>query len=74
MLASPVHYGRLWTGSGNAERLTFDLSSNEATVSNDRGGPECGARLWHPRPVRETPQFTEATQQRNFKVMGASCA
>ncbi|WP_028223739.1 hypothetical protein [Paraburkholderia oxyphila] len=66
MRATPVHYDRLWTGSGNAERLTFDLSSNVATVSNDRG-PECGTRLWHLRPVRETPQFTKATQQRNLR-------
>lgn len=53
VLDSLVHYDKLWIGGGNASRLTFELPPNVATVSNDRG-IEGGARLWHPRSVRET--------------------
>jgi polyphosphate glucokinase len=49
----------LWIGGGNAARLTFQLPPNVATVSND-AGIEGGARLWHPRSVRETRQLPEA--------------
>jgi polyphosphate glucokinase len=52
ILESLVHYDKLWIGGGNAARLTFDLPPNVATVPNDRG-IEGGARLWHPRSVRE---------------------
>ncbi|WP_415767910.1 ROK family protein [Paraburkholderia sp. J69-1] len=52
ILESLVHYDKLWIGGGNAERLSFDLPPNVATVPNDRG-IEGGARLWHPRSVRE---------------------
>jgi polyphosphate glucokinase len=53
ILESLVHYDKLWIGGGNAERLSFDLPANVATVPNERG-IEGGARLWHPRSVRET--------------------
>ncbi|MEM5404159.1 MULTISPECIES: ROK family protein [Paraburkholderia] len=62
ILDSLVHYDKLWIGGGNAARLTFDLPPNVATVSNDRG-IEGGARLWHPRSVRETRQLPAATQR-----------
>ncbi|TDG04118.1 ROK family protein [Paraburkholderia guartelaensis] len=62
ILDSLVHYDKLWIGGGNATRLTFDLPPNVATVSNDRG-IEGGARLWHPRSVRETRQLPAATQR-----------
>ncbi|QGZ59089.1 ROK family protein [Paraburkholderia acidiphila] len=62
ILDSLVHYDKLWIGGGNAARLTFDLPPNVATVSNERG-IEGGARLWHPRSVRETPQLPAATQR-----------
>ncbi|TDV39274.1 polyphosphate glucokinase [Paraburkholderia caballeronis] len=62
ILESLVHYDKLWIGGGNAARLTFDLPPNVTTVSND-SGLEGGARLWHPRSVRETRQFPEATQR-----------
>ncbi|POR50287.1 polyphosphate glucokinase [Paraburkholderia eburnea] len=55
ILESLVHYDKLWIGGGNAERLTFDLPPNVATVPNDRG-IEGGARLWHPLSIRETRQ------------------
>lgn len=60
ILASLVHYDKLWIGGGNAARLTFDLPQNVATVPNDRG-IEGGARLWHPLSVRETRQLPDAT-------------
>lgn len=52
ILESLVHYDKLWIGGGNAARLTFDLPPNVATVPNERG-IEGGARLWHPRSMRE---------------------
>jgi polyphosphate glucokinase len=51
-----VNYDRLWIGGGNAVNLKFDLPANVAIVSN-AAGIEGGARLWHPRSVRETRQF-----------------
>lgn len=62
ILESLVHYDKLWIGGGNAARLSFALPPNVATVPNDRG-IEGGARLWHPRSVRETRQLPEATQR-----------
>lgn len=62
ILESLVHYDKLWIGGGNAERLTFTLPPNVATVPNDRG-IEGGARLWHPRSMRETRQLAAATQR-----------
>ena len=59
ILESLVNYDKLWIGGGNAARLKFDLPANVATVSND-AGIEGGARLWHPRSVRETRQLPEA--------------
>jgi polyphosphate glucokinase len=49
-----VNYDRLWIGGGNAVNLKFDLPANVAIVSN-AAGIEGGARLWHPRSIRETP-------------------
>ncbi|SIT35524.1 putative polyphosphate glucokinase [Paraburkholderia ribeironis] len=62
ILNALVNYDKLWIGGGNAARLKFDLPANVATVSND-AGIEGGARLWHPRSVRETRQFPEANQR-----------
>ncbi|WP_408588583.1 ROK family protein [Paraburkholderia bannensis] len=62
ILESLVHYDKLWIGGGNAQRLTFELPPNVATVPNDRG-IEGGARLWHPLSMRETRQLPEATQK-----------
>ncbi|WP_408734454.1 ROK family protein [Paraburkholderia bannensis] len=62
ILESLVHYDKLWIGGGNAERLTFELPPNVATVPNDRG-IEGGARLWHPLSMRETRQLPDATQK-----------
>ncbi|WP_259294919.1 ROK family protein [Paraburkholderia sp. DHOC27] len=62
ILASLVNYDKLWIGGGNAARLTFKLPDNVKTVSND-AGIEGGARLWHPRSLRETRQLPEATQR-----------
>ncbi len=59
ILESLVNYDRLWIGGGNAARLKFELPANVATVSND-AGIQGGARLWHPRSVRETRQLPEA--------------
>ena len=53
ILESLVHYDKLWIGGGNASRLTFDLPANVATVSNELG-IEGGARLWHPRSIRDS--------------------
>jgi polyphosphate glucokinase len=53
-----VNYDRLWIGGGNAVNLKFDLPANVAIVSN-AAGIEGGARLWHPRSVRETRQFPD---------------
>jgi polyphosphate glucokinase len=62
ILDALVHYDKLWIGGGNPAHLAFELPANVATVSNDRG-LEGGARLWHPRSVRETRQLPEATQR-----------
>lgn len=62
ILESLVHYDKLWIGGGNAQRLTFALPPNVATVPNDRG-IEGGARLWHPLSVRETRQLPRITQK-----------
>lgn len=59
ILESLVNYDRLWIGGGNAARLKFELPANVTTVSND-AGIQGGARLWHPRSVRETRQLPEA--------------
>jgi polyphosphate glucokinase len=62
ILASLVNYDKLWIGGGNAARLNFKLPDNVKAVSND-AGIEGGARLWHPRSLRETRQLPEATQR-----------
>ena len=62
ILASLVNYDKLWIGGGNAARLKIDLPPNVAIVSN-AAGIEGGARLWHPRSVRETRQLPEANQR-----------
>ncbi|HKT95939.1 MAG TPA: ROK family protein [Paraburkholderia sp.] len=62
ILESLVHYDKLWIGGGNAQRLTFDLPPNVASVPNERG-IEGGARLWHPLSVRETRQLPDATKR-----------
>lgn len=62
VLASLVNYDKLWIGGGNAARLTIELPANVAIVSND-AGIEGGARLWHPKSVRETRQLPEANQR-----------
>jgi polyphosphate glucokinase len=59
ILEALVNYDKLWIGGGNAARLTISLPANVATVSND-AGIEGGARLWHPKSVRETRQLPEA--------------
>jgi polyphosphate glucokinase len=62
ILASLVNYDKLWIGGGNAARLNFKLPDNVKAVSND-AGIEGGARLWHPRSLRETRQLPEATER-----------
>ncbi|SIO48042.1 polyphosphate glucokinase [Paraburkholderia phenazinium] len=62
ILASLVNYDKLWIGGGNAARLNFKLPANVAVVSND-AGIEGGAKLWHPRSLRDTRQLPEATQR-----------
>jgi polyphosphate glucokinase len=62
ILDALVNYDKLWIGGGNAARLTIDLPANTATVSND-AGIEGGARLWHPRSVRETRQLPAANER-----------
>jgi polyphosphate glucokinase len=62
ILDSLVNYDRLWIGGGNAARLTIELPANVATVSND-AGIQGGARLWHPKSVRETRQLPEANER-----------
>ncbi|MGH8783081.1 ROK family protein [Paraburkholderia sp.] len=59
ILSSLVNYDKLWIGGGNAARLTFKLPPNVAVVSND-AGIEGGAKLWHPRSLRETRQLPDA--------------
>jgi polyphosphate glucokinase len=56
ILSSLVNYDRLWIGGGNAANLNFELPGNVKVVSNE-AGIEGGARLWHPRSVRETRQL-----------------
>ncbi|SEB20272.1 ROK family protein [Paraburkholderia sartisoli] len=63
ILASLVNYDKLWIGGGNAARLKFDLPANVAIVSND-AGIEGGAKLWHPRSVRETRQLPDANARK----------
>jgi polyphosphate glucokinase len=62
ILASLVHYDKLWIGGGNAERLKFDLPENVAVVSN-AAGIEGGAKLWHPKSLRETRQLPDANRK-----------
>ncbi|QDQ80644.1 ROK family protein [Paraburkholderia megapolitana] len=62
ILAVVVNYDKLWIGGGNAARLKFTLPSNVAIVSND-AGIEGGAKLWHPRSLRESRQLPEANQR-----------
>jgi polyphosphate glucokinase len=62
VLAVLVNYDKLWIGGGNASNLKFDLPENVAVVSND-AGIEGGARLWHPRSVRETRQLPHFNQR-----------
>jgi polyphosphate glucokinase len=57
-----VNYDRLWIGGGNAANLTFALPENVAVVSN-AAGIEGGAKLWHPRSLRETRQLPDANQR-----------
>ncbi|CAH2788307.1 MAG: Polyphosphate glucokinase (EC [uncultured Caballeronia sp.] len=57
ILSSLVNYDRLWIGGGNAANLNFDLPDNVKVVLNE-AGIEGGARLWHPRSVRETRQLS----------------
>ncbi|BAN25256.1 ROK family protein [Caballeronia insecticola] len=56
ILATLVNYDRLWIGGGNAAHIKFKLPDNVAIVSN-AAGIEGGAKLWHPRSVRETRQL-----------------
>jgi polyphosphate glucokinase len=62
ILASLVNYDHLWIGGGNAANLKFTLPANVSVVSND-AGIEGGARLWHPRSVRETRQLPAANKR-----------
>jgi polyphosphate glucokinase len=62
ILASLVNYDKLWIGGGNAAHLTFELPANVAVVSN-AAGIEGGAKLWHPRSVRESRQLPAANQR-----------
>jgi polyphosphate glucokinase len=61
ILSSLVNYDRLWIGGGNAVNLKFKLPENVSVVSND-AGIEGGARLWHPRSMRESRQLPDANQ------------
>ncbi|MGF6775074.1 ROK family protein [Paraburkholderia sp. GAS334] len=63
ILASLVNYDKLWIGGGNAARLTIGLPANVAIVSN-AAGIEGGAKLWHPRSVRESRQLPEANERK----------
>jgi polyphosphate glucokinase len=61
VLAVVVNFDKLWIGGGNSAHLKFDLPENVAVVDNS-AGIEGGAKLWHPRSVRETrqlPHFNE---------------
>jgi polyphosphate glucokinase len=62
VLASLVNYDKMWIVGGNAAHLKFDLPANVAVVSN-AAGIEGGARLWHPRSVRESRQLPAANQR-----------
>jgi polyphosphate glucokinase len=56
ILSVVVNFDKLWIGGGNASHLKFDLPENVKVVSND-AGIEGGAKLWHPRSLRETRQM-----------------
>ncbi|WP_040052351.1 ROK family protein [Caballeronia concitans] len=62
ILASLVNYDKLWIGGGNAAHLKFKLPAHVAVVSN-AAGIEGGAKLWHPRSVRETRQLPHFNQR-----------
>jgi polyphosphate glucokinase len=62
ILATLVNYDKLWIGGGNAAHVRFKLPENVAIVSN-AAGIEGGARLWHPRSVRETRQLPHFNQR-----------
>jgi polyphosphate glucokinase len=62
ILASLVHFDKLWIGGGNAERLGFTLPPDASIVSN-AAGIEGGAKLWHPKSLRESRQLPEANQK-----------
>ena len=62
ILQSLVNYDRLWIGGGNASHLKFDLPPNVAVGSNE-AGIEGGAKLWHPRSIRETRQLPHFNQR-----------
>ncbi|MFC0695079.1 ROK family protein [Paraburkholderia humisilvae] len=62
VLSKLVNYDRLWIGGGNAVNLKFDLPANVAIVSN-AAGIEGGAKLWHPRSMRESRQLPDANQR-----------
>ncbi|MFC0397606.1 ROK family protein [Paraburkholderia rhizosphaerae] len=63
VLARLVNYDRLWIGGGNASNLKFELPANVAIVSN-AAGIEGGAKLWHPRSMRESRQLPDANQRK----------
>ncbi|WP_404980149.1 MULTISPECIES: ROK family protein [unclassified Caballeronia] len=62
ILDTLVNYDKLWIGGGNAAHLNFELPPNVAVVSN-AAGIEGGAKLWHPRSVRETRQLSDFNQR-----------
>ncbi|WP_244817135.1 ROK family protein [Caballeronia sp. Lep1P3] len=62
ILDTLMNYDKLWIGGGNAAHLKFDLPPNVAVVSNE-AGIEGGAKLWHPRSVRETRQLPHFNQR-----------
>ncbi|MDR5775772.1 ROK family protein [Caballeronia sp. LP006] len=70
ILSSLVNYDKLWIGGGNAANLKFELPPNVAVVSN-AAGIEGGAKLWHPRSVRETRQLPHFNAQHADKEKGA---
>ncbi|VXB27917.1 Plasmid partitioning protein ParA [Burkholderia sp. 8Y] len=62
ILDTLVNFDKLWIGGGNAAHLTFELPPNVAVVAN-AAGIEGGAKLWHPRSVRESRQLTDFNQR-----------
>jgi polyphosphate glucokinase len=62
VLATVVNFDKLWIGGGNSAHLKFDLPENVALVDNSKG-IEGGAKLWHPRSVRETRQLPHFNQR-----------